>query len=260
MSTDRMGRKQGPDSGVDLCLLSAAGAFRRQVTKISLFAGRNEPTDCGGRGMANLVTLSRLLLLFLLVSLVYGASPEWQLIDAPLLFLIIALDGLDGYVARRRGETSVFGSIFDIAVDRVVELILWVVLGHLGLIPMWVAVVFIVRGTIVDSIRYGAITGGETAFGMMRSPWGRFLVAGRFMRALYGAVKAVTFGWVLLLQPLPALVPSFWAAWAGVCGLVTMILIAASVALCILRGLPVVIEFVVDQKVFGGTRGPREAG
>jgi CDP-diacylglycerol--glycerol-3-phosphate 3-phosphatidyltransferase len=209
--------------------------------------------------MANPITLARFLLLFLLVSLVYRASPQWQLIDAPLLLVILALDALDGYVARRRGETSVFGSIFDIAVDRVVELILWVVLGHLGLIPMWVAVVFIVRGTIVDSIRYGAITGGETAFGMMRSPWGRFLVAGRFMRALYGTVKAVTFGWVLLLQPLPQLDPPLWTAWSGVFGLITMALVAASVALCILRGLPVVVEFVIDQKVFGRGHGPREA-
>jgi CDP-diacylglycerol--glycerol-3-phosphate 3-phosphatidyltransferase len=208
--------------------------------------------------MANLITLTRFLLLFLLVSLVYRASPQWQLIDAPLLLLILALDALDGYVARRRGETSVFGSIFDIAVDRVVELILWVVLGHLGLIPMWVAVVFIVRGTIVDSIRYGAITDGETAFGMMRSSWGRFLVAGRFMRALYGTVKAMTFGWVLLLQPLPALVPETWTAWSGLFGIVTDVLVFASVALCLARGLPVVIEFVVGQKVFGKGHGPRE--
>jgi CDP-diacylglycerol--glycerol-3-phosphate 3-phosphatidyltransferase len=208
--------------------------------------------------MANLITLTRFLLLFLLVSMAYRAAPQWQLLDAPLLLLIIALDGLDGYVARRRGETSVFGSIFDIAVDRAVELTLWVVLGHLGLIPMWVAVVFIVRGTIVDSIRYGAISGGETAFGMMRSPWGRLLVAGRFMRALYGTVKAVTFGWVLLLQPLPALVPEAWAAWSEVLGIVTDILVFVSVALCLARGLPVVIEFVVDQKVFGKGHGPRE--
>ena len=208
--------------------------------------------------MANLITLTRLLLLFLLVSMAYRAAPQWQLLDAPLLLLIIALDGLDGYVARRRGEASVFGSIFDIAVDRVVELILWVVLGHLGLIPMWVAVVFIVRGTIVDSIRYGAISDGETAFGMMRSSWGRFLVAGRFMRALYGTVKAATFGWVLLLQPLPALVPETWAAWSAGLGLVTDILVFASVALCLARGLPVVIEFVVAQRVFGKGHGPRE--
>ena len=85
--------------------------------------------------MANLITLLRFLLLFLLVAMAYWASPHLQMINAPLLVLIIALDGLDGWVARRRGETSVFGSIFDIAVDRVVENVLWIVLGDLGLDP-----------------------------------------------------------------------------------------------------------------------------
>jgi CDP-diacylglycerol---glycerol-3-phosphate 3-phosphatidyltransferase len=108
--------------------------------------------------MANLITLLRFLLLFLLVAMAYWASPSMQLVNAPLLVLIIALDGLDGWVARRRGETSVFGSIFDIAVDRVVENVLWIVLGDLGLIPIWVAIVFIVRGAIVDAIRYAAIS------------------------------------------------------------------------------------------------------
>src|SRR3546814_2980958 len=55
-------------------------------------------------------------------------------------------------------------------------------------ISVWVALVFIVRGTIVDSIRYAAIAEGQTAFGMMRSPAGRFLVAGRFMRGFYGKI------------------------------------------------------------------------
>ena len=201
--------------------------------------------------MANLVTLTRFFLLFVLVAMAYQAPPQWQLLNAPLLLVIIALDGLDGYVARKRGETSVFGSIFDIAVDRVVELTLWVILGHLGLVPIWVAMVFIVRGTVVDSIRYVGISEGQTAFGMMRSPLGRFLVAGRFMRAFYGTVKALTFGWVLLIQPLPALVPDLWAAWSATCAAVTLALVLASVGLCLVRGLPVVVEFVLDQKVFG---------
>ncbi len=208
--------------------------------------------------MANLITLARFLLLFLLVSLIYRASPEWKLINAPLLLVIIALDGLDGYVARRRGETSVFGSIFDIAVDRVVELILWVALGHIGLVPIWVAMVFIIRGIMVDAIRYAAISQGETAFGMMRSSWGRFLVAGRFMRGLYGGVKAVTFGWILLLQPLPALVPGTWSRWSESLVAGTGVLVGLSVFLCILRGLPVLIEFVMDQRIFGKPRPARK--
>lgn len=200
--------------------------------------------------MANLITLGRFLLLFVLVAMAYWASPAWQLLNAPLLVLIISLDGLDGYVARRRNETTVFGSIFDIAVDRVVENVLWIVLGNLGLIPIWVAIVFIVRGAIVDSIRYAAISGGKTVYGMMASPWGRALVSSRFMRAFYGALKAVTFAWVLLIQPWPALHAASWSQWAAPAQAVTMVLVLASVVVCLLRGVPVIWEFVADRRVF----------
>src|SRR3546814_10608760 len=96
--------------------------------------------------------------------------------------------------------------------------------------------VFIIRGTIVDSIRYAAIAEGKTAFGMMQSPLGRFLVAGRFMRGFYGALKAVTFGWIFLVQPWPRLDPELWAAWSLPIEMVTMTLIYASTAICIIRG------------------------
>ncbi len=194
--------------------------------------------------MANLITLSRFLLLFLLLGMAYQASPAWQQLNAPLLLFIIALDGLDGYVARKRAETSVFGSIFDIAVDRVIENVLWVVLADLDLVPIWVAIVFITRSSIVDSIRYAAISQGETAFGMMRSPWGRLLVAGRFMRGFYGGLKAVAFGWIFLIQPWPALYPELWAHWSAILETVTSVLVYASVAVCLVRGAPVVAEFL----------------
>ncbi len=197
--------------------------------------------------MANLITLLRFLLLFLLMGLAYRAPAHWQLLNPPLLLIIIALDGLDGYVARKRRESSVFGSIFDIAVDRVVENVLWVMLGHLGAVPMWVAFVFIIRGSIVDSIRYAAVSEGETPFGMMRLPVGRVLVAGKFMRGFYGTVKAVTFAWVLALRPAAALQPALWAQWAQPAALITDVLVYTSVTLCILRGVPVVVEFAVAQ-------------
>jgi CDP-diacylglycerol--glycerol-3-phosphate 3-phosphatidyltransferase len=200
--------------------------------------------------MANLITLLRFLLLFLLVAMAYWAPPHLQMLNAPLLILIIVLDGVDGWVARRRGEASVFGSIFDIAVDRVVENVLWIVFGDLGLIPMWVAIVFIVRGAIVDSIRYSAISKGQTAFGMLHTPIGRSLVASRWVRGFYGAVKAVTFGWVLMLQPWPALYPHTWQAWSPMLHAVTTALVLTSVAFCLVRGFPVIAEFVIDQKVF----------
>ena len=207
--------------------------------------------------MANVITLTRLLLIFPLVAMIYWASPAWLWLAPPLLLLIIALDGLDGYVARKRLETSVFGSIFDIAADRVVEYVLWTVLGHVGLLPMWVALLFIVRGTLVDSIRYAAIAGGETAFGMMRSPIGRFLVAGRFMRGLYGGLKAVTFAWLLSQAPLAYFEPELWAATAGAFALITGVLVYGSVALCLLRGVPVLVEFALRHRVFQASDATR---
>jgi CDP-diacylglycerol--glycerol-3-phosphate 3-phosphatidyltransferase len=199
--------------------------------------------------MANLITLFRFVLLFPLIVMAYSAPPHWQVLNAPLLIFIVALDGVDGWVARRRNETSVFGSIFDVAIDRAVENVLWVVLADLDLVPIWVALTFIVRGTVVDSIRYAAISRGETAFGMMRSPWGRFLVAGRFMRGFYGVVKAVTFGWIFLIQPWPTLLPEFWAQWADTATMVGMLLVYVSVTLCIVRGVPVILECLVEAKV-----------
>ncbi len=210
--------------------------------------------------MANLITLSRLLLLFVLLASAYRSPPAWQLLNAPLLMLIIALDGVDGYVARKRRETSVFGSIFDIAVDRVVENVLWIVLANLGLVPVWATIVFVIRGTIVDAIRYAAISGGESAFGMMKTPLGRFLVAGRFMRGFYGTLKAATFGWVLLLQPLPALAPDLWADWSGALDAATMTLVAASVLVCVLRGLPVVLEWAIGPNGLRKLQAAQEAG
>ena len=200
--------------------------------------------------MANVITLIRLLMVFPLVAMIYWASPGWLSLAPPLLLLIIALDGLDGYVARKRLETSVFGSIFDIAADRVIEYVLWTVLGHVGLVPMWVALVFIIRGTLVDSIRYAAIAGGQTAFGMMKSRLGRFLVAGRFMRGLYGGLKAVAFAWLLSITPLAYFQPELWAAQAGTVAVVTAVLVYSTVALCLLRGVPVLLEFALRHRAF----------
>jgi CDP-diacylglycerol--glycerol-3-phosphate 3-phosphatidyltransferase len=205
-------------------------------------------------GMANLITLGRFLLLFLLVASAYSAPPIWQLGNAPLLFLIIALDGVDGYVARKRNETSVFGSIFDIAIDRVVENVLWVVLADLGLVPIWVAIVFITRSSIVDSIRYAAISHGETAFGSIHSQLGRVLVSGRFMRGFYGALKAITFGWAFFLQPLPILFPSAWQHYSVPALWITGFLVYASVVICLLRALPVILEFLNESRPFRRTK------
>lgn len=199
--------------------------------------------------MANSITFIRLILLLVLVLSIYWADPSWQRANMPLLIFIMVLDALDGWVARKFNESSLFGAVFDIAVDRIVETVLWVVLAHIGLVPIWAAIVFIVRGNIVDTIRNSsAASQGVAPFDMMQSPLGRLLVGSRVMRGSYNTVKIVTFGWVLMIQPMPAVYPGHWAGMEGWAGAVTSILVWLSAILCIVRGLPVVIEFLAKPR------------
>ena len=192
--------------------------------------------------MANLVTTFRFFLLFLLVGLAYVDDPWWQLACAPLVVVVFVLDGVDGWIARRRGESSLFGAVFDIAVDRVVENVLWIVLADLGLVPVWVALLFVTRGILVDSLRSQGAARGETPFGMMASRLGHLLVSGRPLRLAYGVVKGAAFAWLLFLLPLPELAPGRWAELGGALTLTGQVLVYAAAVLCVARGLPVIVE------------------
>lgn len=199
--------------------------------------------------MANLITLSRLILLLVVAWLFYQPPVWWSFATFFLIAYLFISDGLDGYIARKRNETSLFGALFDIAGDRIVELTLWIVAADIDLVPIWVPLVFIIRGVIVDTIRSSnAVAKGMAPFALMRSPLGKFIVAGKFVRALYAVVKACAFAGLALQRPFPALLPELWEQFGGLLTGLTYFFVYLSVLLCIARGLPVIAEFVRAQK------------
>jgi CDP-diacylglycerol---glycerol-3-phosphate 3-phosphatidyltransferase len=199
--------------------------------------------------MANLVTLSRLLILVVVVALSYIPATPWQLANFFLIIVIFVTDGLDGYIARKRHETSLFGALFDIAGDRIVELTLWIVAADTDLVRAWVPLVFIWRGVIVDTIRSSnAVAEGMAPFALMRSRFGKFVVASRFVRILYAVVKAAAFAGLALQRPLPLFLPELWRVAGGFLTALTYFFVYFAVLLCVVRGVPVVAEFVYSQK------------
>jgi CDP-diacylglycerol--glycerol-3-phosphate 3-phosphatidyltransferase len=126
--------------------------------------------------------------------------------------------------------------VLDIALDRSVENILWITFMYLGLVPLWVPIVFLIRSFVVDGVRGVAISRGQSGFGMMHSPLGRFLVASRFMRALYGLAKGVIFGLLYLTWALALKDPTILITLHPL----NQCLIFFTTTLCILRGLPVI--------------------
>ena len=72
-------------------------------------------------GAANYVTLARLVLVSALLAwLISGGGPSWAIVAISTLAL--ALDGVDGWFARRQNLVSDFGARFDIEVDSVFAL------------------------------------------------------------------------------------------------------------------------------------------
>jgi CDP-diacylglycerol--glycerol-3-phosphate 3-phosphatidyltransferase len=188
--------------------------------------------------IANLITILRFPLLLVVALLLYFGGTTGQLIDALLIVVLIVMDSLDGAIARRRGEQTLIGSALDIAADRAVEIVLWVAYAHLGLISVVIPLTVIVRGALTDSIRNMALQRGQSAHSMMHSSWGRWLVTSGYMRTGYAVIKAVAFTLLALALGLKS---GGYAVWNGfwIAGLVFS---WASLVVCILRGLPVIIE------------------
>lgn len=201
--------------------------------------------------MANAITIGRLVLLFVVIGLIYTGSVQVITACMVLLMVVFAGDGIDGWVARKTNTTSTFGAVFDISGDRIVENALWIIFSDLGLLPVWVPLLVLSRGFIVDGMRSLSLSEGMTAFGeknMMRSALTRWLTAGRFMRALFGYAKALGFVFLTGLVAweqrdttgtfIGSLYGQDWFRWFG-WGVVWL-----AVALTVVRGLPVIWDAI----------------
>ncbi len=142
---------------------------------------------------ANLVTFTRIIML---VALVFALqfNEQWIRIAAfALIPVIFYMDSLDGMLARKLNCATKVGGILDIAGDRIVENVLWVLLAYLDIIPLWIPIVILVRGFITDAFRSAAISKGHSTFSMMDSKIGWWFVASPLSRTTYAVAKAILF-------------------------------------------------------------------
>ncbi|MFH2055299.1 MAG: CDP-alcohol phosphatidyltransferase family protein [bacterium] len=204
----------------------------------------------------NFVTIARLVLLFVLVMFAYGSDLWTRLLAAVIALVVIIGDWLDGHLARRLHQATTLGSLLDVAADRIVESVLWIVLADLRLIPVWIPVVIISRGILTDTLRGYALQFGHSGFGaktMMQSKAGKWLTGSPFMRTSYAVLKAFSFTLLLML----AVAREFATKWSVLSrGWVEVGLdigywaAVLAAVVCLLRGIPVMVEgyILVRQK------------
>jgi CDP-diacylglycerol--glycerol-3-phosphate 3-phosphatidyltransferase len=200
----------------------------------------------------NLVTAARVAAAFAAVALFTFAADALAAGLAAILLTIaaIALDGVDGHLARSRGMETPLGAQLDILGDRVVENLFFTFFAVSGLVTFWVPVLFFVRGTLVDFLRGLAARTGRTGFGsnsMLETWWARGLVASRSSRTAYAISKCVCFCYLGLLLPLRHLPAALYGAWLGASGghwllVAGQVLTGVTVVFCLVRAIPVVWE------------------
>jgi CDP-diacylglycerol--glycerol-3-phosphate 3-phosphatidyltransferase len=195
---------------------------------------------------ANMITLVRLLLVFIVVAL-FNINFYANLAMLIMTIIIIAMDWADGYVARKKGIASDFGALFDIAGDRIVENVLWIYFAVIGLVPFWVPIIVVVRGFITDFIRSIAFTKGKTPFGkktMMDSTWAKALVSSKISRAVYAVSKVVAFCYLAGILTLKSAITQFSLSMPdtlmNVLLIIGAVIVYVTIAMCIIRGLPVI--------------------
>lgn len=199
--------------------------------------------------MANFITLLRIVLLFIGIAFIYSHNFYGELAAFVIVFCVIIMDWLDGYIARKRNSSTALGAVIDIMGDRIVESSLWIVFAHIHLVPVWVPLIVIVRGFVTDTLRSMAFSRGKTPFGkntMIKTDLGRLIVASRASRAVYGAAKVITFCYLILymayVEALKTFTLPFAAKWQGALFATGMILVYITVLMCVLRAIPVITD------------------
>src|SRR5688572_18452188 len=137
----------------------------------------------------NAIVAGRVALAFVSAGLLVAGYGSAAVAGMLLTVVVIAMDALDGIVARRMGLTSKLGGILDITADRIVEHVYWITFAVAQLLPLWVPLVVVTRSFVVDAVRALALVSGKTAFGessMARSWVSSFLTGSRAMRSAYG--------------------------------------------------------------------------
>jgi len=126
-------------------------------------------TSCPPVNLPNSITLTRILSIPLLMwvlstSRFAAVGGEKELLAAALFIAASITDGIDGYLARKRGQITTIGILLDPLADKLLIAAAFVTLVQFNpsLVPAWIAVVIIGREFLVSGLRSIAATEGFT--------------------------------------------------------------------------------------------------
>jgi len=103
--------------------------------------------------LPNALTISRILLIPVLVVLFLDPTPERSLLAAGVFGLAALTDAVDGYIARRWGQVTTLGKLLDPIADKLLVLTALFLLVDFEQVDAWVAIVLAGRELFVTGLR-----------------------------------------------------------------------------------------------------------
>src|SRR5579883_1095235 len=93
-----------------------------------------------------------------------GPNGEQELFTSIFFILISISDGIDGYLARRRGQITTMGMLLDPLADKLLVAAAYIALVQYSpkVVPAWIAVLVIGREFLVSGLRSIAASEGFT--------------------------------------------------------------------------------------------------
>ncbi|MHB8302303.1 MAG: CDP-diacylglycerol--glycerol-3-phosphate 3-phosphatidyltransferase [Acidobacteriaceae bacterium] len=120
--------------------------------------------------LPNSITTSRIFCVPLLIWLLSRSFPgrafygEQEILASALFILASITDGVDGYLARKRGQITTMGMLLDPLADKLMVTAAFIALVEFNprIVPAWIAVLVIGREFLVSGLRSIAVSEGFT--------------------------------------------------------------------------------------------------
>jgi CDP-diacylglycerol---glycerol-3-phosphate 3-phosphatidyltransferase len=144
--------------------------------------------------LPNGLTLFRIFLVPFLVVVLLTKFEGREIVALAIFLIATATDFLDGWLARRRGEITTFGTLLDPIADKLLISAAFISLVEVGLAPAWMVVVVVGREFAVTGLR--SVASGQGIV-IAASPWGKAKMASQ-ITAISLLILSERFDWVTL--------------------------------------------------------------
>ena len=110
----------------------------------------------------NQLSLLRILLSPVFLFLFLSENHLYRQLSLSIFFIAVMTDWYDGWLARKYGQISKFGIFIDPLADKILTSAAFVAFYYLGIMPLWMVIVIVVRDLVITVYRSYQEFNGKT--------------------------------------------------------------------------------------------------